>query len=58
MFKNLLRYNCYASNILCDNISYNKNGKCIECSKIITKDLTEDDLLKNYNICKKFTRTI
>jgi len=47
MYRNILKYNCYASHNFCSSISFNKNGSCNTCSKIYETQ-TSDDLYKNY----------
>lgn len=47
MYKNILKYNCYASKNLCNSISYNKNGSCDECYKKYGL-ITIENLLNNY----------
>ena len=46
MYRNILKYNCYASNNLCSSISYNKNGSCDSC---IEKYGIPHNLYSNYS---------
>ncbi len=52
MYKNILNYNCYTNDSLCNSISFNKNGSCDKCiEKYGIK--TMNDLYLNYTYHNK-----
>jgi hypothetical protein len=48
-YNDLLYVNCYAKkNVMCNSISKIKNGMCDKCYKDINRNLTKQELIKNF----------